>query len=161
MKLIPLSQKFKCKNESNKYFTMVDNEDYDLLIKTNWHIHKSGGNFYAKNDCNQIHRVVMGCKKNDGLFIDHKDGNGLNNQKENLRFCTKQQNSRNSKKRNSCTSKYRGVYYIKNENKWGCHIAYNNKRKWLGLFVCEKDAAIRYNNEAVLFFGEFARLNII
>ena len=42
-----------------------------------------------------MHRIIMNCP--DGKFIDHKDGNGLNNQKENLRICTKQQNSGNSK----------------------------------------------------------------
>ena len=80
----------KIKLTQNKY-TLVDDEDFDYLNQFNWCAHKEKYNFYAvRTDnklkkCIRIHRVIMNCP--DSKFIDHKDGNGLNNQKENLRLC--------------------------------------------------------------------------
>lgn len=98
------------------------------------------------------------------LQIDHIDGNPLNNQKSNLRICTNTENNKNHRvdARDSTlsNSKYKGVR-LHDCGKWVALITVNNKTIYLGLFTKEVDAAISYNNAAIMHFGEFACLNIV
>ena len=93
-------------------------------------------------------------------YIDHKDGNGLNNQKLNLRKCTILQNTQNRRKTDNKTSSiFKGVSKTKGRNKFSAYITINKKRKRLGQFVSEIEAAKAYDKEAKQAFGEFAKLN--
>ena len=105
-----------------------------------------------------MHRAVMGALS-PSLHIDHKDHNGLNNQKSNLRECTRSQNITNALKRKKCSSKYKGVCYFKANKKWGAYATLNGKHTFLGLFKEEIDAAKKYDEVIVKYFGEFANLN--
>lgn len=70
----------------------VDDEDYDRLSKHEWTTRICGHTYYAKNNyLGAIHRIIM--KTPTGLVVHHKDGDGLNNQKDNLLNCTNQENS--------------------------------------------------------------------
>lgn len=89
--------------------------------------------------------------------VDHKDGDGLNNQKENLRCCTHSQNCANVLITKRNTSGFKGVSRFR--NKWKAEITHNYKRIYLGLFVSKIDAALEYDHFAKLLFGEFAALN--
>jgi hypothetical protein len=107
-----------------------------------------------------MHRIILGVTDRN-IFVDHKNGNGLDNRRSNLRQCTIAENNRNVVKRIAGTSKYRGVSWHKSEGKWQAQIKHNNKRHHLGNFINEIDAAIAYNNAATELHKDFASLNII
>ena len=154
-------------------FALVDDEDYEWLSKYNWYVKQvEKTNKYYAVRCFRIngkkknvlmHRDIFHLNVGDKILVDHKDRNGLNNQRFNLRFCNYNDNARNrSSISKSKTSKYRGVSWIKESNKWRASIRNPNKKsQHIGLFLNEKDAAIAYNKKAINLFGEFANPNII
>ena len=78
----------------------------------------------------------------------------------NLRTVTKQQNQQNKRKwKVRTTSNFKGVYWNKHEEKWQAQIQTNGKRKMIGRFVSEIEAARAYNTAAQEAFGEFALVN--
>lgn len=103
-----------------------------------------------------MHNLVMGSK--EGLIVDHVNGNGCDNRKENLRFCTESDNCKN---RHNTWGKsiYKGVSWEKRYHTWISRIYVNHKSIYLGSFKDEIDAAKVYNKAAAEYFGEFARLN--
>lgn len=146
------------------YYTTVDDEDYEYLNQFKWrvrlckHDHRK---IYAIRTSKSIgmHRVIMNIT-DPKIQVDHKDGNGLNNQKYNLRVATNQQNIFSSRKSNKKTSSiYKGVSYEKDREKWSSKIKLNYKSKSLGRFDNEIDAAKAYDVAARNYFGEFAKLN--
>lgn len=88
-----------------------------------------------------------------------KDGNGLNNQSENLRIVTLSQNQWNRRKFTKSSSKYKGVSWHKVRLKWETYIRINGKMKHLGYFNTDVEGAIAYNNAAIEIFEEYASLN--
>ena len=164
MKSIPLTQ---------GKFALVDDEDFERTIQYNWTLFKRRNlkyTEYAKRhvSCNRkngkriivselLHRFILCCEKGDGKIIDHKDGNGLNNQKSNLRFCTSSQN--NSNKKAHGKSEYLGVSFDKKSKKWRMKLTKNYKAIIIKFFIHEKDAAKAYNQEAIKYHGQFAKLN--
>ncbi|MBU1517550.1 MAG: ATP-binding cassette domain-containing protein [Planctomycetes bacterium] len=142
-------------------FALVDAEDYRKLSEYDWqYVQNKGGNHYgARIEGGKIvymHRQIMNAPK--GSIIDHKDREGLNNTKNNLRFVTFAENNRN-RRRVKGVSKYRGVSRIKNRNKWQASITYNYRRIYLGHFDNQEDAAKAYDQAAMLYHGDFAVLN--
>lgn len=165
MKEIYLSCQGKNKN---KYVAFVDDEDYYKVSKYRWHVHFNKSTYYAKTNIGngkklRMHRFIMDLK--DFEYVDHIDGNGYNNKKNNLRICNLNQNSCNRK--SSGEIKYLGVYIMKIKNKgkiykyYRANITKNNKGIYLGLFKSAEKAAIAYNNAAIKYHGDFARINII
>lgn len=136
---------------------LVDNDDYDELSKFKWRIRKNGNTFYASS-CHygmlfNMHTFLV--KSEKGKVVDHKDGNGLNNQKNNLRVITHQQNIWNSRKKNCNTSGYIGVRL--EGKKWRAQIKVCGKNKHLGLFKTLEEAKESYRQAAVEQRGEYAR----
>lgn len=152
MKRIPLSQ---------GRFAFVDDEDYPYLSKFKWHY--SGG--YAKRNLwyskkphiVRMHHFVLPLKK--GYMIDHINGIGTDNRKENLRLVTKSQNMMNRGKQVNNTSGYMGVTYHRPTNKWRAYIKKDKKQIHLGLFKEPTEAALAYNDAATKYHGEYAFLN--
>lgn len=154
MKIIPLTQ---------NRFALVDNEDYKKLSKQKWCV-SSGyavyGRSKGKNPLHfKMHRIIMNAKK--GEDIDHIDGNRLNNQKSNLRIADRTQNQMNRKIQVNNKSGYKGVTWCKRTNKWIVQIRVKTKTKFLGYYNDKKEAGKIYNENAIKYFGEFARLNKI
>jgi hypothetical protein len=91
--------------------------------------------------------------------FDHKDGNGLNNTRSNLRPCTQGQNNMNQRKRKNATSRFKGVTWSAADEKWKACITANHVQHHLGYFCDEEEAARAYDKAARSLHGEFARLN--
>lgn len=165
MKLIPLSQQGKNKG---KYFAQVDNEDYDFITQWKWSFHAGyavRSEYRDKKTVIYMHRAIMrhGGLLDESKQVDHIDSNRLNNQKSNLRNCSISENMKNRTAWARSTSKYLGVsLYIKgNTIRWRADISVNHKQNYLGKFKTEAEAALAYNEAALRYHGEFARLNVI
>lgn len=144
----------------------VDDEDFNELMKYKWYTLKHRNTFYAargiinngKWKVQLMHRLIMG----DNLekpMIDHKDGDGWNNQRYNLRPCTNQENQMNRRPNRSCSSEYIGVCWDKPKQKWMARIRINGDRKHLGFFSIEEDAAKAWDNASLERNSGFNRLN--
>jgi hypothetical protein len=92
--------------------------------------------------------------------VDHRDGDRTNNHFENLRYATHSENNRNKGKRANATSAYYGVCFHKKANKWNAQIQIEGKRKNLGFFTDEKQAAEVFNKAAAEFYKEFRKINV-
>ncbi len=158
---------FKISNKKGTFHLLIDEGDFWLLIKYKWYIIPSGHNLFrvSKNPCKQcsykyLHRLLLNAKSNE--FVDHINGNPLDNRKENLRICTRSENCRNSKLRKDNTSGYKGVWKYKGRKKpWVAEIKLNDKNLKIGYFKTKKEAANAYNKMAIKHFGRFARINKI
>ncbi len=160
MKRIPLTQ---------GQFALVDDAEFEELSQYKWHAESGKHTFYAVRTagagCNQkfirMHRVIINAQR--GQEVDHINGDGLLNIRSNLRYCTSSQNSQNRGKRKNCSSTYKGVSFDKRplNKKWRAHIfpPDTKKLKSIGYYKTEIEAAISYDEQATLYFGEFARLN--
>lgn len=166
MTLMPVNKGLKwCK---------VDDEDYQKFKHLNLNLFPHGNNFYArigfydkefykKHKKNAVkhklfHRLILGIE-DPNLSVDHIDGDGLNNQKSNLRVCSHKQNCRNRKKNLNGSSRFKGVGFHKRDKIYCANIGLNGKRVHLGNFNSEIEAALAYNFAAKHHYGEFAKLN--
>jgi len=144
---------------SDDFTVLLDAEDFDKVSKYNWRVEITPWASYARATINKktvrMHKFITGFNR-----TDHINGNGLDNRRENLRECTNQQNSFNSRKpRGNTSSKYKGVWRDHIRNKWDAYIKKNYKRIHLGRFKDEIEAAKVYDKKAKELFGEFAKLN--
>lgn len=157
----------KIKLTKGKY-TVVDNTDFDLLSRYTWYTHDNHGLFYAIRH----QRFADGARKRipmhdfimnpqDGFQVDHKNGDSLDNRRCNLRLCTQSENLRNRGMRVDNKSGYKGVHWNNNCKRWHAQIKLDKRVIYLGVFREKIEAAKAYNDAAVLYHGEFARLNVI
>jgi hypothetical protein len=114
-------------------------------------LHKRNGHYRVVT----MHRLIMNAP--DGVDVDHIDGNGLNNQRLNLRLCSRSENNMNSKLR--CTSKsgVKGVSWDAQTKKWRATITLNGKMKNLGRFEDRNDALNARLEAEKELFGEHSR----
>jgi len=139
---------------------IVDDFNFEWLNQWKWCASKSGNQYYAKawidNKMIRMHRLIM--NPPDDKQIDHKNHNGLDNRKSNLRLCTQAQNIRHQKPQTRKTSsKYKGVSW--DRAKWCAYIKYQRKTIHLGAYHNEIEAAKVYDAKALELFGEFACTN--
>ena len=157
MKEIPLSQGL---------VALVDDDMYEELSQYKWHAYKHRHTYYAIRNVQfypgcrttvKMHRQVM--RAQSGEIIDHRDGNGLKNIRDNLRSVTNSQNCANRRSHVGSKSQYKGVSWHKQHCKWYSSIWDGKKQIFLGLFEDEIEAAKAYDRKALEVFGEFAKTN--
>jgi len=105
-----------------------------------------------------MHRLILSIT-DPCIKVDHKDRNGLNNQRNNLRLATHKQNMANRSRHKGSVSKYLGVHWRKDRSRWLACITKDGVPCVLGSFKSEIDAAIAYNKAATRLHGEFANIN--
>lgn len=158
MKEIPLTQ---------GKVAFVDDSDFERLSKYKWFAtqNRKNGNWYARTTimtketkCGHtsigMHRMILG---DEFKVIDHKDGNGLNNQRLNLRGCSYAQNQMNKRIAKTNKTGYKGVF--PSGNKFISKVGINKKTVRLGRFNTAIEAAKAYNEYVKKHFGKFANLN--
>jgi len=158
MKEIPLTQ---------GKVALVDDDVFEFLNQWIWHTQKDKNRFCAfvhigkfpSRKAIKMHRIIMNAP--NGMEVDHWDGDGLNNQRNNLRICTKAQNQHNRRKNANNTSGYKGVSFDKKSGKFRAYININGKRTNLGFFTDPIAAANTYNQAACKSHGEFAKINLL
>jgi hypothetical protein len=164
MKLIQLSQG-KC--------AKVDDDVFDLIKGFKWTATRGHKTFYAvrgeavapyKRRLIQMHRQILGAPPFPRAEVDHINGDGLDNQKANLRWCTHAENRRNEPKRKTKSiSRFKGVFYRPKlkKKRWMAQIKVQGRALFLGHFLTEEEAAEAYNKAALIYFREHARLNVL
>lgn len=155
-RLIPLTQ---------GKVAIVDAADYEWLLQWKWRTMRARiGGWYAvrsylkephvkRTQC--MHRLLLDAPA--GLHVDHRDGDGLNNRRSNIRLATIAQNQHNRGPATRNTSGCKGVTWDKQGKKWQAQIEVNRKNIYLGRFLDKLDAAKAYAAAAAKFHGEFAR----
>lgn len=138
---------------------LVDDEDYERIIEAGpWHAGARSQTFYAQSRKGgrhvYMHRLIADAYP--GQDVDHVNGEGLDNQKANLRLCTRAQNLGNQRKREG-TSSFKGVCW--SHNRWTAQMQARGRNHYLGRFSSEEDAARAYDTAALEAWGEFAKLN--
>jgi hypothetical protein len=143
---------------------MVDAQDYERVSRYRWCLSRTGNQLYAYRKHHgktlRMHQFIMNPPK--GMVVDHIDGNGLNNRRDNLRICTPQQNAWNHKRRKEpdASSQYIGVHRYKDRpDKWYVKIQRAGAGTYLGPFDSESEAARARDRKAIELFGQYARLN--
>lgn len=152
IRLIPLTQ---------GQFAIVDAADFEYLNKWKWCAHKRPNMFYVvRNEIDRtiyMHRQIMSDPKE--LQVDHINGNGLDNRRENLRLASSIQNSFNRGKTSQNTSGFKGVTWNKERKKWLARIYAGENFIFLGWHLSKEAAAKAYDNAALKYHGEFSRVN--
>lgn len=142
---------------------LVSDADYERAAQYKWSaVDKDGKSWYARRVITQdgkqfnvfLHRFIMGVP--DGIKIDHKDRDGLNCQRDNLRIATATQNSYNTGPRNATGLK--GVFKTAN-NRYASSIMRNSVQVHLGTYDTAEEAGAMYDAAAVKIQGEFAYTN--
>jgi hypothetical protein len=144
----------------------IDAADLALVAPFNWRpLVEQDGRVYAHAWHNRLHlymhRLIIGAGTRD--LVDHRNGDGLDNRRINLRLATPKQNSANrvaDRRRRGTTSHYKGVSWKTARSKWVAHIHVDGRTRYLGQFDDERAAAAAYDDAATQAWGDFARLNL-
>lgn len=148
--------------------TLIDPKDYPLISRFHWSVRLVGPSkkpyvFALKAGCwLSMHRLIM--NPLPGIEVDHKNSNGLDNRRKNLRLCTRSGNTQNargwSKRRlESLDPVYKGVWRSSHGHTWEAKICYGGKQRFIGTFKQQVEAAQAYDQQARIHHGRFARLN--
>ena len=142
--------------------TKIDDEYFDELSKITWYYHQNKYTCHLRGDLTiYLHRLIMAAGK--GEVVDHIDGDGLNNQKANLRLCTQVKNGQNRKKNKNNTSGFKGVSNIAGHRylakPWRANLRFNGVTKNLGNYATPEEAAQAYNNAVIANLDAYAYLN--
>lgn len=160
MKIIPLSGE-----KAAGRVALIDDDDYEPVMPYRWRIwerQRPGCRIdgpYAVAYCRRDGRpslLFMHALLTGWPLTDHRNGDGLDNQRSNLRPATPAQNNHNQRPRINHSSRYKGVTWHKQCHKWQAAIKVSGKNHYLGIFVSEEDAAAAYTAAALKMQGEYA-----
>lgn len=131
---------------------LVDDDDYERVNARRWYLGSQGYVTRGRGGCRvYLHRWLLDAP--DGMDVDHIDGNALNNQRANLRLCTRSENLGNQRRSKNNTSGYKGVRRL--AGRWGAFV----RQQFLGLYDTPEEAARAYDDAARRVWGRFARPN--
>jgi hypothetical protein len=157
---------------SRGYEALVDDEGYARASKFKWCAkvarRKDGSieNVYAlrtvyrdgKKTTENLHRFIMSVSE-PAIEVDHRDGDGLNCLRSNLRICSHTENVRNQRLNVDNTSGLKGVSLRKQSGKFYAQIMVGGRKKFLGSFVTRELAALRYDEASIKFHGAYGLTN--
>jgi hypothetical protein len=149
VKTIPLGEGF---------YTYVDAADFEWLNQWTWRLHDGYAVRVEKRKYVYMHRQIM--PPPEGMVVDHRNRNRLDNTRPNLRVCTPQENSRNRTKQTGATSRFYGVMRLKDSGRYRAYTYYKGHPISCGCFADELEAARAHDYKAVQVLGEEARLNL-
>ena len=144
---------------------LVDDADLSLVLAYHWHLVRARTKKYAmthvytehgKRTTIRMHQLFL--RAPYGFEVDHKNENGLDNRRCNLRIASKQQNQANRGAPVNNKSGFKGVS-ANGRGRWRASIFVGGKTKRVGDFDTAREAAAAYDRAALLCFGRFARLN--
>lgn len=143
--------------------TLINESDLKLVSEYDWCLNKKETGKRTEyvrthEGSMKMHQLFLG-EPPEGQVIDHINGDGLDNRRTNLRFCTHSENHANERKRRGGTSVFKGVSFDSNRDKWSAKIMVNGETRNLGRFDDESAAAIAYDLAAVEIYGQYARTN--
>lgn len=141
------------------YWCKVNSDIWPRLSYYHWRpqIHRNGQKVYAQSALGTMHRFILGAQ--DGQKVDHRDGDGLNNLRDNLRVATPQQNSANRGRERNNVSGLKGVSWAETSKKWAALVVHKGKRYYLGVFAHKQRAAMAVDRLALALNGDYAGLN--
>lgn len=154
MKEIPLSR---------GRVALIDDEDYERVSAIGaWVVQLDEHTAYARhNECSDGVRsaILMHSLITGWAYVDHRNGDGLDNRRANLREATHAQNMGNKRLYRTNTSGFKGVTYERRGGRWVASIQVNGRKRYLGTFASPQEAAHIYDTAALSAWGEFARIN--
>lgn len=107
----------------------------------------------------KAHRVIFHLMGEEvPEYVDHKNGDRLDNRWCNLRAATATQNTTNSKPRSNAQHPFKGVDFSKEWGKFRARITEGKKTRLIGYYQTAEEAAEAYNQESLKVFGEFAKV---
>ena len=141
---------------------LIDEADYESIQHWKWSSCRKRHTFavyravleQGKSRRIYLSRFIM--QAPSGLFVDHENGDGLDNRRDNLRLCTHTENNRHRcRPQSTNTSGHRGVFWERGAKKWRAQLSVNNRNVHLGMFLTVEDAGNAYRQAAVSRYGEF------
>lgn len=158
----------------DNYTVFIDDDDFERIKPYTWHVMqkkaKADGLYYFSAPMREadtgewhnvfLHRFIMGCKRGDGLKVDHQNHNTLDNRKCNLRICTTSQNAQNARVYRAKKDGFKGVRMVPKSGHYIARIqSPEGQRIMLGTYETAEDAAKAYDRGALFYFKEFAVTN--
>lgn len=138
---------------------LIDDEDFEDLSRHSWHVMSTG---YVRATIDgrhvTIHRYLMK-PPSTKVYVDHVNGDPLDNRKSNLRLVSPRENTWNAKGQSQSLSRFRGVSFQKSTNSWLAILTCDGVRHYIGKFYTEEDAALAYDVVARSLYGEYVRPN--
>ncbi len=156
MKEIPLTQGLVAR---------IDDGDYESLAAFRWSAHRSGGSVvYARRrtllgECLPTRHITMHRLLIPGVEVDHRNGDGLDNRRSNLRVATHAENGANQRVPVNSTTGFKGVSKRRDSKNWAARIRIAGRLVHLGMFETAESAARAYDHCAREQYGAFAALN--
>lgn len=152
-------------NRANGRLALISPEDADLVCRYRWHVFLTKQHAYPRTSINRggvitnmfLHRMLLNPAA--GMFVDHINGDSLDNRRCNLRVCTPEQNAQNRVGCRGVSSRFRAVGWHVRKQKWQALVHHAGTQYFLGYFTDEEDAARAVDKKSIELFGEFARLN--
>jgi len=148
------------------YIARIDATDIDLVKDYSWFAAVTKRTVYAARTARKadgkpgmilMHRVILDTSTSQQ--VDHKNHDGLNNTRSNLRECTNVENTHNQRKPLNNTSGFKGVSWSKTNQKWFAQIQVSNKTRYLGQFDTPKEAHYAYCQASQELHGNYGHTN--
>lgn len=140
---------------------LIDDDNLQMTLPYRWYADKRKRTVYVRGRLTRDHvgGVYLHSLLTGNVETDHINGNGLDNRRQNLRLCTQSENCLNAVKKGK-TKRFKGVYFDARRGKWWSQLYIGRKSHFGGYWATELEAAVSYDELALKYHGDFARLNL-